>query len=113
MRIATKTTTISHEDHEGHEDDERESFVFFVSFMADPSCSSWPYFEYSSTMSCSCTGRLICSRVGTELIFAATSPASSWSHSGTPRPLTSSIAWTIEAFFRLDCRTPTRSPGLT
>ncbi len=28
------------------------------------------YFEYNSTISCSCTGRLICSRVGIEPIFA-------------------------------------------
>src|SRR5262245_60329112 len=71
------------------------------------------YFEYNSTISCSCTGRLICSRVGTEPIFADSAAGSNCSHSGTPRPFTSSRACRIAGDFWLLCLTATTSPGLT
>src|SRR5688500_12148345 len=71
------------------------------------------YLLYNSTMSCSCPGRLICSRVGSEPIFADISAESHCSHSGTPRPLTSSSACRIAGTFRLLCLTATTSPGLT
>src|SRR5262245_44370036 len=50
------------------------------------------YFEYNSTISCSCTGRLICSRVGMETTRPEMAAGSNRSHSGMPRPFTSSIA---------------------
>ncbi len=53
----------------------------------------WSYhLLYNSTISCSCTGRLICARVGSEAIRPVIEPASNESHSGTPRPFTSSSA---------------------
>src|SRR5262249_13021358 len=57
------------------------------------------YFEYNSTISCSCTGRLICSRVGIETTRPVMVFVSNESHSGIPRPLTSSIACSIVGFF--------------
>src|SRR4030081_972388 len=57
------------------------------------------YFEYSSTISCSCTGRLICSRVGIDMIRPVIVVASNESHPGMPRPLTSSIACSSVGFF--------------
>src|SRR6187549_3374518 len=71
------------------------------------------YFEYNSTISCSCTGRLICSRVGTDPILPDSAFGSNCSHSGTPRPLTSSSACRMAGAFWLLCRTATTSPGLT
>src|SRR5678815_4771226 len=71
------------------------------------------YLLYSSTISCSCTGRLICSRVGSEAMRPAMAPESNESHSGTPRPLTSSSACWIAGFCALRSWTPTVSPGLT
>ena len=53
-------------------------------------CSA--YFEYSSTMSCSCAGRLICSRVGSDDTRPDSAAGSRRSQSGMPRPFTSSIA---------------------
>src|SRR5437763_14656112 len=50
------------------------------------------YFEYNSTISCSCTGRLICSRVGIDTIRPVMLFTSKDSQPGIPRPLTSSIA---------------------
>src|SRR5262249_31213291 len=50
------------------------------------------YLLYSSTISCSCTGRLICSRVGSDEMRPLIWPASNDSQSGMPRPFTSSIA---------------------
>ena len=52
-------------------------------------------------MSCSCTGRLICSRVGSEAMRPDIVPASNDSHSGTPRPFTSSSACWIAGFSAL------------
>src|SRR6266511_1745006 len=71
-----------------------------------------PYLLYNSTINCSCTGRLICSRVGTDTTLPDISPSSD-SHSGTPRPLTSSTACRIDAFLRLVSRTVTTSPTFT
>ena len=51
--------------------------------------------------------------VGIEPILADSAAASNTSHSGTPRPFTSSSAWTIDAFSRLLWRMATMSPGLT
>src|SRR5512139_1264986 len=71
------------------------------------------YFEYNSTISCSWTGRLICSRVGIEPTLADIAAWSNDSHSGTPRPLTSSSACRIAGLLRLVWRIVTTSPGLT
>jgi hypothetical protein len=60
-------------------------------------------------MSCSWTGRLICSRVGSDITLP--DAPSKVSHAGTPRPFTSSIAWTIVAFFSLLAFTVTTSPA--
>ena len=50
------------------------------------------YFEYNSTINCSCTGRLIWSRVGSEATRPVMVDASNSSQPGIPRPLTSSMA---------------------
>src|SRR5205823_10674836 len=71
------------------------------------------YFEYSSTISCSWTGRLICSRVGIELTRPVMEFGSNDSHSGMPRPFTSSIACSIVGFFWLLPRTVITSPAFT
>src|SRR4029077_2668024 len=72
---------------------QEEGKYFASSVLRLPSFS---YLLYSSTMSCSCTGRLICSRVGSEAILPVIAPASNDSHSGTPRPFTSSSAcWIV------------------
>src|SRR4029079_10605513 len=44
------------------------------------------YFEYNSTISGPCTGRLICSRVGSDDTRPASLAESKLSHSGIPRP---------------------------
>ena len=79
----------------------------------DPARTAVPYFEYSSTISCSCTGRLICCRVGSDEMRADEPEASTVSHSGTPRPLTSSIACLMDAFSLCRARTATVSPWRT
>src|SRR5207244_5795223 len=71
------------------------------------------YFEYNSTISCSCTGRLICSRVGIELTRPLIVFASNDSHSGMPRPLTSSMACSTVGFFCVRPSTVITSPSLT
>jgi hypothetical protein len=49
---SVKLRAVGWLDHEGHDDHEK---------ISCPSCAWWfPYFEYNSTISCSCTGRLIC-----------------------------------------------------
>ena len=57
------------------------------------------YFEYSSTINCSCTGRLICWRVGTETTRPEIDEESKDSHSGIPRPFTSSMACSTVGLF--------------
>src|SRR6516164_4661162 len=71
------------------------------------------YFEYNSTISCSCTGRLICSRVGIDTMRPDTVLGSKDSHSGIPRPFTSSIACSTVGFFWVRPMTLTTSPALT
>ena len=83
-------------------------------YPADRCCraaSRSAYFEYNSTINCSWTGRLICSRVGSEAMRPDIVPASNDSHSGTPRPFTSSSACWMAGFFALARRTPTTSPA--
>ena len=63
-----------------------------VSPFRRPGPSLLLYFEYSSTINCSCTGRLICSRVGSAATRPVMVDASNSSQSGIPRPLTSSMA---------------------
>src|SRR5262245_35295982 len=71
------------------------------------------YFEYNSTMSCSCTGRLICSRVGVDATRPDIVFGSNDSHSGMPRPLTSSIACSSVGFFCERASTVMTSPSFT
>src|SRR5581483_9652950 len=81
-----------------------------------PAASEAPipgYFEYNSTISCSCTGRLICSRVGIETTRPVVDAGSNESHSGMPRPLTSSFACSMAGFFWLRGMTVMTSPCRT
>src|SRR5262245_15055297 len=76
-------------------------------------CALETYFEYNSTISCSCTGKLICSRVGTDLTLPVIVFGSNDSQSGMPRPFTSSIACSIVTFFCVLPMTVITSPSFT
>ena len=72
------------------------------------------YFEYSSTMSCSCTGRLICSRVGSEATrprMLAGVEREPLGHAASLHLLERVLDRRVLA--RCAPRTPTTSPGLT
>ena len=71
------------------------------------------YLQYSSTISCSCTGRLICSRVGSDAMRPVSSPRRTRATPGcrAPSPLPSRAG--SSAFCALVPRTATTSPALT